>query len=255
MFKGFLKLMEYEFKLFIREPIAAFFTFIFHGFFLFLMMEVFIGQPVIEVPAGGHTVEIKVINYVLPNIMLMIIATTAFMSLPLTAIEYREMKFFKRLKANPVTPSAILAALGSAHFVITTCGVLLLTLLAVMVYGARIDGSILVFFASYLWSFLAIAAIGFGLIGSLLRTSRAALAVGQIVYFPAMFFSGVFVPLDQLPEWLRPVSDFIPITHAAKFMQGVWQGRPAADFLTEALILLGVLLLGALVAAKKFRWE
>jgi len=210
---------------------------------------------VIEVPAEGQTVEIRVINYVLPNIMLMVIATTAFMSLPLTAIEYREMKFFKRLKANPVTPSAILAALGISHFVITTSGVLLLALLALTVYGARIDGNMFIFFSSYLWSFLAIAAIGFGLIGSLLRTSRAAIAVGQIVYFPAMFFSGVFVPLEQLPDWLRPVSDFIPITHAAKLMQGIWQGQPAADFMKEALILLAVLLLGALVAAKKFRWE
>jgi len=111
------------------------------------------------------------------------------------------------------------------------------------------------FFLSFLFSYISIAAISFGLMGSLLRTTRTAMAVGQIIYFPAMFFSGVFVPIEQLPEWLRPVSEFIPITHAARLMQGMWQGHPPGDFLKEAAVLAGVCVLGVLVAVRKFRWE
>jgi len=255
MFKGFFKLIEYEFKLFLREPIAAFFTFIFPVFFMFLTMEVFVGNPVVEVPTATGVMEIRIINYVLPNMMLMVIATTAFMSLPITATEYRQTKYFKRLRANPVSSSSILAAIGIVFFIITSCGVALLSIAAFAVYGASIAGSLLMFILSFLFSYLAIASISFGIMGSLLRTSRTAVAVGQIVYFPAMFFSGVFVPLEQLPEWLRPVSEFIPITHAARLMQGMWQGEPFSDFVTEIAVLTGVLLLGILVAVKKFRWE
>jgi len=255
MFKGFGKLLISEFKLFFREPIAAFFTFLFPVFFLFLTMEVFIADPVIEVPAGTGVIEIRVINYVLPNLMVMIVATTSLMSLPLTALNYREIRFLKRLKANPVTAACVIAALGSAFFAVNTTGAGLLTAFSVLVYGAENQGHLAAFLFSYTLSFLALAAMGFGFIGSLLKTSRTGLAVGQILYFPAMFFSGVFVPLDRLPEWARPLSNFIPFTHAARLMQGTWRGLPLADFPTELLFLLGVLVVGAAVSAKKFRWE
>jgi len=255
MNKGFLKLIEYEFKLFVREPTAAFFTFVFPVFFLFLTMEVFIGRPVIEVATATGIMEVRVINYVLPNIILMIIATTAFMSLPIITVDYRQTRFFKRLRANPVSSSTILAALGVVYFIITFCGIMLLALLAFTIYGASIEGNIFLFILSLAFSYMAIASIGFGLLGSLLRTSRSALAVGQIIYFPAMFFSGVFVPIDQLPEWLRPVSEYIPITHAVRLMQGMWLGEPIGNFLREIIILAGVILLCVFVAVKKFRWE
>ena len=111
------------------------------------------------------------------------------------------------------------------------------------------------FILSFAYSYSAMAAIGFGLLGSLIRSSRSAVAIGEIIFFPAMFFSGLFVPIDQLPEWLRPISEFIPITHAARLMQGMWLGEPIGDFLKEIIILAGVILLCVFVAVKKFRWE
>lgn len=56
--------------------------------------------------------EIRIINYVLPNLMLMIVAITAFVSLPIITVEYRQTRFFKRLRANPVSSSTILATLA-----------------------------------------------------------------------------------------------------------------------------------------------
>lgn len=255
MFRGFTKLLACEFKLFFREPLAAFFTFVFPVFFLFLTMEVFVPEPIIQVPAGGRVVEIRVVNHVLPNLMVMIIATTSLMSLPLTALNYREIRFLKRLKANPVTSACVIAALGSAYFAINSTGVGILTVASVAAYGAENQGSMAAFLFSYTLSFLAIAAMGFGFIGSLVKTSRTGLAIGQILYFPAMFFSGVFVPLDQLPGWVRPISEVIPFTHAARFMQGIWRGLPLGDFTSEIIVLLGLLAAGAVVSARNFRWE
>lgn len=225
MNKGFFKLMEYEFKLFLREPIGAFLTLVFPVLFLFLTMEVFIGKPVVEFITNKGTMEFKVINYVFPNLILMIIATTAFMSLPIMTIEYRQTGFFKRLRTNPLSPSCILAALGTVYLIIIAIGVTLLAFVSFAFYNASFEGNALIFLLSFLFCYLSIAAISFGIIASLLGTSKTAVAVGQIVYFPAMFFSGVFVPIERLPQWLKPVSEFIPVTHAARLMQGMWQGQ------------------------------
>ncbi|MCL0090297.1 ABC transporter permease, partial [Dehalococcoidia bacterium] len=88
------------------------------------------------------------------------------------------------------------------------------------------------------------------------RSERTAMAISQIIVFPVMFFSGVFIPLDRLPDWIaRYISPVIPITHAVELMQGLWQGNPLLDLTREVLILLGILCLGLVIAARTFRWE
>ena len=102
---------------------------------------------------------------------------------------------------------------------------------------------------------MSLAAI-FLFIPAVARSPRSASAIGMFIYFPVMFFSGVLMPLDMLPDWIaRYISPFIPVTHAVELMQGLWLGTPLAELTTEVLILVGNLCLGLIIAARTFRWE
>jgi ABC-2 type transport system permease protein len=246
VFKQFVKLILTELKLFWREPIALFFTFIFPVFFLFLTMEIFI-------PADAPK-EI-VINYVTPCLMVLIIASTAIYGVPQTIVSYRQIKFLKRLKGSPVTPLTILGSLGLANFIVTILGIAPLAVTAMLVYDASLAGSLISFLAGFVLAFLSLAAI-FLFIPAVARSERAAIAISKIIFFPVMFFSGVFVPLDMLPDWIaRYISPFLPVTYAVELLQGLWLGTPLADLAREAFILLGILCLGLVIAARTFRWE
>jgi len=246
LLRQFMKLTSAELRLFGREPLALFFTFIFPVFFLFLTMEVF-------VPAEAPK-EI-VINQVTPSLMVLIIATPAIFGVPMSIVSYRQIKFLKRLRGSPVRPLAILGGFGLANFIVTLLGIALLALVAVLVHGAVLAGSPISFLGGFVLAFLSLAAI-FLFIPAVARSERAAMAISQIIYFPVMLFSGVLVPLDQLPDWIaRYISAFIPVTYAVELLQGLWLGAPLADLTWEVLILLSVLLLGVVIAARTFRWE
>ncbi|MCL0046631.1 ABC transporter permease, partial [Dehalococcoidales bacterium] len=211
-----------------------------------LMMEVFIPD---DAPK-----EIA-INYVVPSLMVLIIASTAIFAVPLTIVSYRNIKFLKRLKGSPVTPLTILGSLALADFIVTVLGIALLAVVAVLVYDASLAGSLVSFLAGFVLTFLSLAAI-FLFIPAVARSERIAIAISLIIFFPVMFFSGVFVPLDMLPDWIvRYISPFIPITHAVELMQGLWLGTPLGDLTREVFILLGILCLGLVIAALTFRWE
>ncbi|MCL0103765.1 ABC transporter permease [Dehalococcoidia bacterium] len=245
IFRQFVKLTSTELRLFRREPEALFFTFIFPVFFLFLTMEVFIPG---DVPR-------EVINQVSPSLMVLIIASTAIYGVPLTIVHYRKIKFLKRLKGSPVTPVTILASLALSNFIVTVLGIALLAVVAVLVYDANLAGSLLSFLAGFVLAFLSLAAI-FLFIPAVARSERMASAISQIIFFPVMFFSGVFIPLDMLPDWIaRYISPYLPVTHAVELMQGLWLGIPLPDLTTEVFILLGILCLGLVIAARTFRWE
>ncbi|MCL0074205.1 ABC transporter permease [Dehalococcoidia bacterium] len=246
IFRQSVKLISTELKLFRREPEALFFTFILPVFFLFLTMEVFI---------PGEAPKAIVINYVAPSLMVLIIAGTTIYSVPQTIVHYRKIKFLKRLKGSPVTPVTILGSLALSDFIVTVLGIALLAVTAVLVYDASLAGSLLSFLAGFVLAFLSLAAI-FLFIPAVARSPRAASAIGMFIYFPVMFFSGVFIPLDMLPDWIvRYISPYLPVTHAVELMQGLWQGIPLLDLTREVLILLGILCLGLVIAARTFRWE
>lgn len=61
--------------------------------------------------------------------------------------------------------------------------------------------------------------------------------------------------LEGLPQSVRSVSRFIPLTHVVTLMRGLWAGESWGKHLTEAAVLGGVLLVGMLLSARFFRWE
>lgn len=44
----------------------------------------------------------------------------------------------------------------------------------------------------------------------------------ELVLTPMLFFSGVFFPLDKFPDWMKTLSDFMPLTHAVKISRAVF---------------------------------
>ena len=246
IFKQFIKLTSTELKLFWREPEAVFFMFILPVFFLFIIMEVF---------TPANVAKEVVINQVVPALMGLIIASTAIHSVPQTVVNYRKIKFLKRLKGTPVTPVIILSSLGMAEFIVTVLGIVLLIVVAVLVYGAVLTGSILAFLAGFLLVFTSLAAF-FLFIPAVARSPRTASVIGMVIYFPVMFFSGAFVPLDMLPAWIvQYISVVMPVTYAVELLQGLWMGESLLSFAWEIVILTGIFCLGLVVAACTFRWE
>ena len=62
--------------------------------------------------------------------------------------------------------------------------------------------------------------------------------------FPMIFLCGLFVPLERLPDWLRPVSYALPLTYGADILHGSVRGAatmPAwLDFAALSAFTLGL---------------
>jgi lipooligosaccharide transport system permease protein len=56
---------------------------------------------------------------------------------------------------------------------------------------------------------------------------------------PMMFLSGVFFPRDQLPEWLRLVSDWLPLTNAVELVRPMFMDQWPEHPWRAAAVLVG----------------
>jgi ABC-2 type transport system permease protein len=85
--------------------------------------------------------------------------------------------------------------------------------------------------------------------------ARTAQVVGMVLLYPMLFLSGAGFPRELLPQAIKTVSTFLPLTYVVNLLRGLWVGEPWSAFTTEVIVLAAILVVSVLVSVKTFRWE
>lgn len=245
---GLMKMTWMETKLFLREPVGAFFTLVFPLMMLFLFGSIFGNEPS-QVLNGQGSVDISV-----PGYTAMIIATTGLVGLTITMSSYRENGILRRLRTTPISPLVVLAAQVMVLFMMTALGMLLLIIAGKLVYNLHFEGNVISIIAAFVLCSLSFFAIGFVLAG-LMPTARTAQVVGMVLLYPMLFLSGAAYPRELLPETILKIANFLPLTHVVTLLRGLWVGDPWSKHFLEVIVLAGILVVGVLISIKTFRWD
>ena len=237
-----------EIKLFFREPVGAFFTLVFPLMMLFLFGTIYGNDPSPYFNGYG-SVDVSV-----PAYTAMIISTTGIMGLSITMSTYREKGILRRLRVTPIRPQVILFAQIVVIFLMTLMGMLLLILAGKAVYNLRFDGNALHVALAFVLSSLSFYSLGF-VLAAVMPNARTAQVVGMVIFYPMLFLSGAGMPLELLPDRVRKISKFLPLTHVVTLLRGLWIGNAWSQHYTEVIVLSCLLVAGVLVSARTFRWE
>ena len=246
--KSLWKMTWMEAKLFLREPMSAFFTLVFPLMYLFLFGAISGNEPTPQF-GGQRTIDASI-----PGLTAMIICIAGLMSTTMTMSTYREKGVLRRLRTTPVSPLVVLVAQVIVVFTMTGLGMLLLVTAGKLVYHVRFEGNPISMLAGFGLSSLSFFGIGFILAGTM-PTVRSAWVVGMVLLYPMLLLSGAFFTVDLLPAAVQKVSTFLPLTYVVNLLRGLWAGQPWGEHLLDVGVLTGLLLLGTIVSVKIFRWE
>ncbi len=249
--KSFLKMTGMEAKLFMREPVGAFFTLIFPLIMLFIFGSIYSNQAAPSIPGASGQ---GTIDTLLPALVAMVIGMTGLMSVTITMASYRENGVLRRLSTTPVSPLFVLAAQVVVVFSMTTLGMLLLIAAGKLVYNVHIAGDLLSILGGFVLCSLSFFSIGFILAGTM-PTTRTAQIVSMLLLYPMLILSGAAWPRELMPTAVQKISAFFPLTYVVNLLRGLWVGETWGSYLLDIAILVGMLVLGIIISAKTFRWE
>ncbi len=246
--RSYRRLASVQFKRFLREPIALFFTVAFPVLLVLLFGFIWGNEPggPFTPPGFGY------IDSYVPALAAIVIGTVGLIGLPITTAADRRQKLLRRYQATPLRPLVYFAADVSVHFGSALLGMGLVIIVARLVFGLRFGGSWAAVLGGFTLSTLAFVGVGY-VLASLVRSERVAQAVGMALYFPLMFLSGAAMPLQTMPGNVREVARWLPLTHVVDLLQDLWFGV-GWNWLS-GLVLLGMLLAGTVASAALFRWE
>ncbi|GAA3427832.1 ABC transporter permease [Streptosporangium sandarakinum] len=228
--KAFTALTAIELRLLLRDPASLFFMMAFPLMLLVLKR------------GDGDAV---------PGYLAMIVAIGGMGALPGIVASYRERKVLKRLATTPISPVLLLGAQLVAQVAAGLVGSVLLVAAAVAVFGAQAPGNVPVLAAAFLLCSVMVCSLGF-VIAAVVRNTRGASLIGMLVMFPMIFLSGAAVPRKALPDSLRRIGDFLPLTPGVDALHVAWSGTAAVFPL---LVLAGIIVVATAVATTLFRWE
>ena len=248
MVRALWKLTLVQAKLYLREPLGVFFTLLFAPLVLVLFGFMYGNDP--QPMFGGlGSMDVSV-----PAYTGMIIGTVGLMSVPISTAARREAGVLRRFRVTPLRPLIYLVTDVLVYFAMTLLGILLLFVVGKIAYNVRFEGSLLSVIVGIGLGMSAFLTLGYILAG-LAPSARVAQVVGMVLFYPMMFLSGSSIPLELMPEGVQKVSRFLPLTHVVTLLKGLWFGEGWGEHLTEVAVLVGVLVVGGIVAARTFRWE
>jgi ABC-2 type transport system permease protein len=185
-----------------------------------------------------------------PIVIAFISVAFGVQGIPVQIAGYRQGRVLRRLATTPAGPVRVIGAqliVSLAVILIATVGVLVLGRLG---FGVPLPRQPVGFALVAVLSAAAMVALGL-LIGAVAPTARSAGAAGTVLFFPLMYFAGLWTP--QLSASARRIGQFTPLGAARQAlgdsMAGSWP-QPAA------IAVLGLCtLVCAGAAARFFRWE
>ena len=160
--KSLWKMTWMEAKLFLREPVSAFFTLVFPLVMLFIFGFIYGSVPP---PPGTDTRS--AIDVLIPALTAMVIGITGLMAVTMTMASYRENGILRRLSTTPVSPLVVMAAQVIVVFIMTTLGMLLLVVAGKLVFHVRFVGNAFSLLAGFTLGSLSFFGVGFILAGTL----------------------------------------------------------------------------------------
>lgn len=204
-----------------------------------------------EDPVYGKDAEF--IDFFVPGIMAFVVYLLTTLLTLISFVGERVSGTLERIMATPVTEGEIVAGYGIAFSIVGTIQATILLLVGILGFDIIIAGNIVLAFIGIALLAIVCQALGI-LLSSLANRVEQAVQFIPFVVLPAFLLSGIFWPIEAIPQWLRPLSYLVPPTYAADASRAIMLKGWGLDMIWmdfAALILFAIVFLAVAIWSLK----
>ncbi|MCF6139190.1 ABC transporter permease [Pseudalkalibacillus berkeleyi] len=213
-------------------------------------------QPVVTVEKVGiEALEIRYIDFLVPGIVAMMIMSNNMNGVAGQISAWRERGILRRMQGTRLKASTFIAAQITARLFLNGTQALLVVLIADLIFNINVVGSWVALIFFIMLGTLAFMSIGF-IIAGIAKNPESAGPIAGFISFPLLFLGGVFFPISNMPGWIQPIVNVLPIAHLSSALRETMNlGTSILELGTETMV-LGVWLVGGFaLASYVFKWE
>lgn len=223
-----------ESRSFLRHRTALFFTFVFP----ILIVTAYVAA----IRSGDGSFLGADAAFFLPGFLALVFVFTPLSRVDGSVPRDLEAGRLEKLATTPLRPVEWLAARAVVTGLLATIPAIIVLLLAVAATPAT---AVLSLWIVALCGALVVMFAGVGaIIGRIADSEDGAIALGNAVGFPIVFFSETLVPPEVVPSSLRPALELSPVTHFARAGRAALAGTTPS---VTSVVIVGVVAAAAFV--------
>jgi ABC-2 type transport system permease protein len=245
---------RYALKTLRRTPQALVFGVAFPIVLLLLFNAIFTRQNSTTVFQG---IRVDTDAYYTAGMIAYAIVMSAFSTLAISVVTQRERGQLKRFRGTPMPPWTFIATQVLRAVVVIAVTVIGLLVVSRLAFDVRLPGGAVPAFVIYVvLGTTTMCTLGLALT-SITSSAEVASTVSPFSAVVLAFISGVFVPTELLPDWLRELGRVFPLAHLAEGLQRtMFAGTTRSGLDAQNVAVLVVWsVFGVAVAAWRFKWE
>jgi len=181
-----------------------------------------------------------------PSMIALFPFVVMFLVTSITTLRERRTGTLERLLSMPLGKGDLILGYTLAFGLLAVLQSAVAVGFAVWVCGLTISGSI--------WLLLAVA-VADAILGTTMGLLASAFANTEFqvvqfmpaLIFPQILLGGIFIARSQLPDGLRQISDWLPLSHAIDAMQAVATNSQDAAYIGGELLIIGAWIVGSIV--------
>ncbi len=207
-------------------------------------------SPVLRV---WYNPDLKTRNFMVPGIigLLLTVITTVLMAMGI--VKERELGTLEQIIVTPIKPLQLMVGKIIPFVLIGFVDILIVIAVMVFWFGIGIKGDFFyLIFASFIY---ILSSLGLGLfISTVSKTQQQAMMVAMFgILLPMNFLSGFAFPIENMPNWIQPITYLIPLRYYITIIRGViLKGDGLLQLLPETFALLGIGIIILLASSLRF---
>jgi ABC-2 type transport system permease protein len=210
-------------------------------------------NPVVIKMDGLFAENTNYFEFVAPGIMAMVVMTAVLTGLAASISREREIGTLDGILISPISRLAIILGKAVAQSIRGLIQGAIVMLLAVFLFGVKINGSILLVTLLLLLGIFSFVGLGI-LVSAAVAEQETATQLLFMFQFPMLFLSGAFFPIQQMPDVMQKIAHAIPLTYAIEALRKViilGGGIPSVS--TELIVLTSFGIVTLAIAVPVFR--
>ncbi len=197
----------------------------------------------------------RYIDFLLPGILAMSVMQISIAGSAFNSVEYRRRGILKRLFVTPIHAMDFVGAMCVSRLLLVIIQVLVLMGIGVFVLDAHIGGSMVLFFGIVVLGTVIFLCMGFA-VGGIAKTQDSVSVIGNLIILPQMFLSGIFFPIQAMPDWLQPAVSLLPLSFVVGGMrETAVNNATVLDIMPSLAGIAAWILICFVLATRLFEWR
>jgi ABC-2 type transport system permease protein len=170
------------------------------------------GGRIETVARGRYNPSLNYKHYMVPGILVALVTMIGTLLTAQNIAREKEMGTLEQLNVTPITKAEFITAKLLPFWVLALLDLALGLVVAHLVFGVPVRGSLLLLFGAAAIYLVVALAIGLW-ISTLVDTQQQAMFVSFFILMIYLLMSGLFTPVDSMPRWVQLLSELNPVRH------------------------------------------